>query len=163
MKIIVFSDTHGVIYGMREVMTLHQNADLFIHLGDGAPDFVTLCQGFGKPYAAVRGNCDFCSDLPLEMTLNLGGKTIYFTHGHNYGVKSVLGPLRSRGREVEADLILFGHTHIPMIEYFSEEESHPYYVMNPGALGRSYSFQPATYGVIEIKGNSLLVSHGKLT
>ena len=161
MKIIVFSDTHGVIHGMREAMRLHSNADLFIHLGDGAPDFVTLCQSQGVPYAAVKGNCDFYSDLPLEMTLNLGGKTIFFTHGHNYGVKSVLSPLRRRGEEVGADLILFGHTHMAMCQYFSESD-HPYYVMNPGTLGRSYGIDRATYGVIEIKGNNLLVSHGKI-
>lgn len=162
MKLIVFSDTHGVNYGMREVMTLQQNADLFIHLGDGAPDFVTLCQGFGKPYAAVRGNCDLASDLPLEMTLNLGGKTIFLTHGHAYGVKTAFGPIRRRGKEVGADIILFGHTHTPMIEYYAEEENSPYYLMNPGALGRSYGVIPSTYGVIEIKGKNLLISHGKL-
>lgn len=161
MKIIVFSDTHGVNYPMKEVMRLHQNADLFLHLGDGAPDFVTLCQSYGVPYAAVRGNCDFCSDLPLEMTLNLGGKTIYFTHGHSYGVKSVLSPLRRRGEEEGADLILYGHTHTPFLDYYSEGE-HPYYVMNPGTLGRSYGVLDSTYGVIEIKGKNLLVSHGKL-
>lgn len=159
MKLIVFSDTHGVNFPMREVMTLHQNADLFIHLGDGAPDFVALCQSRGLPYTAVGGNCDFMSNLPRENTLNLGGRTIFLTHGHNYGVKSALGLLRRRGEEEGADVILFGHTHTPLIEYYSE--GHPYYVMNPGALGRSYGFHKATYGVIEIKGNNILLSHGE--
>ncbi len=162
MKIIVFSDTHGVNYGMKEVLKLHSNADLFLHLGDGAPDFVTLCQGWGKPYAAVKGNCDFCSDLPLEMTLNLMGKTVFLTHGHDFGVKHSLGSLRRRGKEVGADIILFGHTHTPVIEYCSEDEDKPYYLLNPGTLGRTFGLIPSTYGVIEIKGNNLLVSHGKL-
>lgn len=161
MKLIVFSDTHGINYGMMEVMDLHRNADLFIHLGDGAPDFETLCQSRGLPYTAVRGNCDFCSNLPLETTLNLGGRTIFLTHGHCYGVKSAPGLLRRRGEEERADVILFGHTHAAMLEYYSDG-AYPYYLMNPGALGSRYPSGQSTYGIIEIKGKNLLLSHGKL-
>ncbi|MBQ7355195.1 MAG: YfcE family phosphodiesterase [Clostridia bacterium] len=160
MKLIVFSDSHGVNYGMMEAMTLHPNADCYLHLGDGAPEFVSLCQGRGLPWAAVRGNCDFACDLPVELTLNFGGFTFYLTHGHICGAKSSTAGLRSRGREADADVILFGHTHIAHSEYESDS-THPYYLFNPGAVGRSYGAKPS-YGVIEIKGKSLLLSHGYL-
>lgn len=161
MKLIVFSDTHGIVYGMREVMTLHPNADCYLHLGDGAPDFVNLCKSVGVPYAAVRGNCDFAEgayQIPLEMTLNFGGFTFYLTHGHLQQVKFGTQRLRYRGMEEGADVILFGHTHQALLEYISDE-AHPYYLMNPGSLGKSYGNRP-TYGVIEIKGKNLLLSHG---
>lgn len=160
MKLIVFSDSHGVNYGMMEAMTLHPNADCYLHLGDGAPEFVQLCQSRGLPYAAVRGNCDFACDLPVELTLNFGGYTFYLTHGHICGAKSSTAGLRSRGREAEADVILYGHTHIAHSEYESDG-THPYYLFNPGAVGRSYGSKPS-YGVIEIKGKNLLLGHACL-
>ena len=73
MKIIVFSDTHGVNYPMKEVMRLHQNADLFLHLGDGAPDFVTLCQSQGLPFAAVRESAGEPEGNRYECTLWIKG------------------------------------------------------------------------------------------
>lgn len=159
MKLIVFSDTHGINYGMMEAMTLHPNADCYLHLGDGAPDFAELCQSRGLPFAAVRGNCDFASELPVELTLNFGGFTFYLTHGHICQAKFSTAGLRSRGREVGADVILFGHTHRALLDYESGE--HPYYLFNPGSAGRSYGARP-TYGVIEIKGKSLLLGHADL-
>lgn len=160
MKLIVFSDSHGVNYGMMEAMTLHPNADCYLHLGDGAPDFVALCQGRGLPCAAVRGNCDLGSELPAELTLNFGGFNFYLTHGHLWQAKFSTAGLRSRGREENADVILFGHTHEAFTDYDSTGER-PYYLFNPGAVGRSYGTKPS-YGVIEIKGKNLLVSHAYL-
>lgn len=160
MKLIVFSDTHGIQYGMKEVMRLHQTADCFLHLGDGAPEFAQLCRSQGLVYAAVRGNCDFGSDLPLETVLNFEGFTFYLTHGHTCQVKFSTTTLRYRGEETGADVILFGHTHRPLLEYHSDGER-PYYLLNPGSLGRSYGQTP-TYAIIEIKNGNLLLSHGSI-
>ncbi|MGM9647852.1 MAG: metallophosphoesterase family protein [Eubacteriales bacterium] len=160
MKLIVFSDSHGVNYGMLEAMTLHPGAGCYLHLGDGAPEFAELCQSRGLPFAAVRGNCDFACDLPLELTLNFGGFTFYLTHGHICGAKSSTAGLRARGREAGADVILFGHTHEALSDYDSDS-TQPYYLFNPGAVGRSYGARPS-YGIIEIKGKNLLLSHAYL-
>ena len=161
MKLIVFSDTHGVNYAMLDAMQRHPNADCFLHLGDGAPDFVNLCRARGLPYAAVRGNCDFAADLPLEMTLSFGDYTFYLTHGHSCQVKYTTASIRSRGMAAGADVILFGHTHEPLLQYFSDDGERPYYLFNPGSAKRSYG-AGATYGVIEIKGKNLLINHANV-
>lgn len=161
MKLIVFSDSHGMSRAMVEAMQLHPNADCFLHLGDGAPDFVDLCRTKGVPYAAVRGNCDFYNDLPTEMTLNFGDFTFYLTHGHICGAKYSTYGLRERGQQAGADVILYGHTHEPHLEYVSDEGDHPYYLFNPGSVKPGYG-ACASYGVIEIKGKNLLLSHGKV-
>ena len=160
MKFIVFSDSHGSRRTMLEAMASHPNADCFLHLGDGAPDFVELCRSKGLPYAAVRGNCDFASDLPTEMTLSFGEFTFYLTHGHICGAKYSTYGLREHGQHAGADVVLYGHTHIPHLEYISDEGDHPYYLFNPGSAKSGYG-SPATYGVIEIKGKNLLLSHAK--
>ena len=39
MKIIVVSDTHGNEKKLENIILKHQDADLFLHLGDGAEEF----------------------------------------------------------------------------------------------------------------------------
>ena len=39
MKIIVISDTHGNMHRLKDVVEKNKDADLFLHLGDGAEEF----------------------------------------------------------------------------------------------------------------------------
>lgn len=157
IKLIVFSDTHGINYVMEEVMKMHPNADCYIHLGDGATEFEELCQSRGLPHLSVRGNCDLGRDLPLERLVSFGEFQFFMTHGHICQVKFSNAILKFRGREADADVILFGHTHQPCNEYHDEEDgTKPYYLFNPGCL----SPYKGTYGIIEIKGKNILISHG---
>ena len=73
---------------MQEMIARQRTADAVIFLGDGARD-VECMQGLypEKAFYSVRGNCDFGSDLPDDLVLDLGGARIFCTHGHNYGVK----------------------------------------------------------------------------
>ena len=49
-------------------------------------------------------------------------------HGHGYSVKSSLLPLRRRALELDVQLVLYGHTHLPAL---SEEEGVLF--CNPGS------------------------------
>ncbi len=160
MKLIVFSDSHGRQREMLDAIALHPNAECFLHLGDGAPDFEQICRERGLPHSAVRGNCDFYTDLPYEMVLNFGGFQFYLSHGHLHHAKYSLAELSAAGRSARADVILFGHTHRRLEEYRSEEER-PYYLFNPGAIGPAYGDR-SSYGVIEIRGKHILLSHAVL-
>ena len=42
MKIIVISDTHGNEKKLENIILKHQDADLFLHLGDGAKEFFQI-------------------------------------------------------------------------------------------------------------------------
>ena len=53
---------------------------------------------------------------------------ILLTHGHGYSVKSSLLPLRRRALELDVQLVLYGHTHLPAL---SEEEGVLF--CNPGS------------------------------
>ena len=52
------------------------------------------------------------------------------THGHRYGVSWDLQDLLYKGMEVGADIIFYGHTHIPDYQEFPEEGI---VIMNPGS------------------------------
>ena len=57
------------------------------------------------------------------------------THGHYYYVSAGLDTLRKEAYSRGMDIVMFGHTHRPLIEYDKELT-----VINPGSL--SYPRQP---------------------
>ena len=83
MKIIVISDTHGNAKDLENIILKHKDADLFLHLGDGAKEFLQIKSIYPDlPMEIVRGNCDFEHDfLPDEKTFivicGTFGKHIY--------------------------------------------------------------------------------------
>ena len=129
MKILVFSDSHKVIQPMRDAIRLH-NPDYVIHLGDHAADAETLRQEFPLlPIVGVPGNCDIPS-APLQHKANYDGVLILMSHGHIWNVKHNYLPAVLAGRQAGANVVLFGHTHIP----FCEQMEDGMWVMNPGSI-----------------------------
>ena len=92
MKLLVFSDSHGMPLYMRETLEKHRDVDAVIFLGDGQNDFQMMRALFPNiAFYSVRGNCDLgCADVPVREILDLDGAKIFCTHGHLYHVKSGL-------------------------------------------------------------------------
>jgi putative phosphoesterase len=157
MKILVLSDSHGNVRGMMEaVERFGSNADIIVHCGDGtrgeAEHLKLNCTD--KTVVCVRGNCDFVTALKDIEYLDVCGKRIMITHGHIFGVKYGLEKLCYKAREENADLVFFGHTHIP-----TDETAHGVRMINPGSCSH-YSPICATVEIDE-KGN-VLVRHLKI-
>jgi len=96
-----------------------------------------------KLIVCVKGNNDyFDKSYPLERCFELGGKRIFMCHGHKYNVKSSLISLVYRAKEQGADIVLYGHTHLP-----HKEDYDGMLIINPGTVG--------TYAVIEITETSI--------
>lgn len=105
--IAVFSDSHG--YASLLPKCAEQiGAAAVIHLGDHARD----ARKIDLPQYVVNGNCDFSSDYPNELLLEIGSKRVLLTHGHFQGVKYGLKRLCDYARELGAQFALYGHTHI---------------------------------------------------
>ena len=119
MKICVFSDSHGYKGYMADAIAFEQ-PDLCFFLGDGERDLGEIEEMFPKlKIYAVRGNCDFRTMLSSSLCCELGGVTIYATHGHLSAVKYEydLETLTSQALEVGAEVALFGHTHRQHLSY----------------------------------------------
>ena len=128
MKILLVSDTHGRDERLEEVLKL-EKPDFLCHMGDleGSEEHIrviTKC-----PLAMVSGNNDFWTDLNPEVTFELHGFRIFMTHGHYYYAHSGNEQLKSAGRRNGADIVLFGHTHRPTLEWDKD-----IIVANPGSL-----------------------------
>lgn len=144
-KIFVFSDTHGSTDGCIRIIEQATQIDAIIHCGDYVRDADDLQSLFPKiPIHNVRGNCDFMAFEPNDKIIAIDGVKIFITHGHSYNVKTSLRELKAKGHELNADAVVFGHTHIPVIEL-----DDGMITLNPGSSG-----QVGTYAVITIKNNS---------
>lgn len=154
MRILVTSDTHGDCASLRRAILAQPKADIVIHLGDGGDDVEKVRFSFPKKtFLQVRGNCDWGSAVPQSGEYTAEGKKIFYTHGHNYGVKSGDYTIISEARSRKADIVLFGHTHQPREDY---EDG--LYIMNPGRLS---GWEP-TYGIIDITEQGIVLNVMKL-
>lgn len=128
MLVAVVSDTHRSDLCVKSIKTLIKDADILIHLGDNVEDAEELEREFKGEVYIVAGNCDFSRKYPKDRLIDIEGKKIFMTHGDLYAVKMGLNSIYYKGREIEADIVLFGHTHQAMIERTNE-----LILMNPGS------------------------------
>ena len=147
MKILVLSDVHGLV-SYAERMVEREQPDEVIFLGDGLRDIEQSARFFPKVrFHFVKGNCDFAGEKE-EQCITLGGKSIYFTHGHRYNVKMERAlnyiTLRAHAAQLGADIALFGHTHQPDLVFMSG-----ICMMNPGAV------MAGKYGVIDLAAGEI--------
>lgn len=151
MKILVFSDSHGYYNRILRIIEKHENVDMCIHCGDIVSDCTALEALIDKDIKLfyVRGNNDSGSSVPTELETEICGKKIFITHGHTYGVKSGTDTLRKKIKE-GADLVLYGHTHIPDTMYFGGG-----ILLNPGAICH---MSKCTYGVVTIENGTIKTS-----
>lgn len=146
-KILVLSDTHGSKELLRRILMDESDADALIFLGDGEDDLSvveSMCPRM--PVYAVRGNCDFSSNLPIDGLLPIEGVLFYYTHGHIHDVKYGLDNMEEAVRSRGADVGLFGHTHHPILKKCGDVT-----LFNPGSAGHAYSGNES-YGVITLSG-----------
>ena len=170
MTLLVLSDSHGRPDLIEEAIR-RVRPDGILFAGDGLRDLSRV--ELPCPLWAVSGNCDWLS-APLiisgsafepqtEELVTVEGIRILLTHGHKYGVKSGPTAAAYRALELGADILVYGHTHVPA-EYRlppsegGSEERKPLILFNPGSIGD----RDGSFGTITIRGGVILCGHGKL-
>lgn len=149
MKICVFSDSHGYAGNMIKAVRL-ENPALCFFLGDGETDLVTLRGSYPDlPIYTVRGNCDLRSTQPLILNAVVSGFRFYAVHGHQHEVKydDSVRELCYAALRADADVVLFGHTHLPYLDHHLGME-----IMNPGSIGK---VKNPSYGLLTIEDGKL--------
>jgi putative phosphoesterase len=145
MRIGVISDTHRSISGIDQLRDKIQGLDVLIHLGDNVDDTSIIEKYYKGKIISVRGNCDFSTSTPYDRVEEVFGKRIFITHGHRYNVKENLFRLRYKALETEADIVLYGHTHIGQIDF----EEGIWYI-NPGSVSQPRD-GAQSFAIISIK------------
>lgn len=147
MRILVISDTHGYTKEVIEAAKNIEKLDMLFHLGDYVEDGVKISKELGLESLVVRGNGDYHHmEYNNDEILEIKGKKIMLTHGHNYNVSYNLQGIYYKALEMNVDLILFGHTHIPV-----NEREGSLIIMNPGSASFPRGFKKdKTFGIIDI-------------
>jgi uncharacterized protein len=132
MRLAVISDTHlprGARVLPDSCLEQLRAADAILHAGDLIElSFLTELEWIGPPVHAVRGNVDSAelqARLPLTRVVNADGARIAMVHDG--------GPAdgrleRLRRRFPDADAVVFGHSHLPLLE-----ERDGFTIFNPGS------------------------------
>ena len=160
-KILIFSDSHGNTRNLSRAIGEHAGSvDLILHLGDGIADLPPETKAISR---VLRGNFEDCFhryyEVPTEQLFTVAGKKILACHGHRHSIKTFEAMLALYAVEKEADIVLFGHTHVPYLRYAPEEEyGRPLHLFNPGSIGSPRGGK-ASYGILEISENGVLLSH----
>jgi len=129
------SDTHNLV--RPEIYDALEGVELILHAGDVGGPAVVAELATVAPVRAVFGNTDVPGEpgLAESLDLKIDGVTIHVSHGHEVG-----GPTPEKLlKRYSADVIVFGHTHKPLIEQVGKR-----IVVNPGAAGpRRFSLKPS--------------------
>lgn len=156
MLIAVISDSHGNKASISKIKKKIGNAEVLLFLGDGENDLKEITKDFTGEVYAVRGNCDFEGKYPEERVIEIMGKKIFMCHGHRYGIKYSYNSIYYRGKEVGADIVLFGHSHLPIIE-----ECDGLTLMNPGSISHGMGRIDKTLGYIDLINNKAPIMYIK--
>lgn len=131
VRLAVISDSHQSQFWTERFLA-HANRekyDAVFHLGDGESEARWLARRLEMPFQYVAGNCDVFSKVSRELFASYEGHRILALHGHLHEVKWGLDRLSYYAEEKGADIVLYGHTHIPAAEYVGRVM-----MINPGAL-----------------------------
>ncbi len=164
MKIGIISDLHGSFNDVKNALNkLHnEDIDLAICAGDlmyngpknpipenyNPGGVAEMLNKFDKRLIFVRGNCDAEVDQMLIKYpilsdfsyLYAEGIFIAITHGHK------VDNFEQFGKNVGADIVISGHTHIPLIENFDWGVH-----LNPGSTTFPKDNSNKSYAIINIK------------
>lgn len=146
-RFLIFSDSHGNINDCIRLIEATE-PDAVIHAGDYISDVEDLISLYPDiTFYCVCGNNDFSRRFPHNILIKTEGKRIFVTHGHEYRVKyeSSLTALYEKAKSENADLCIFGHTHVPYTEYRGKMT-----LLNPGSI--KYT---KTYAVCEIEDGKM--------
>lgn len=130
-RILLVSDNHGHMGEMMELAEKVGHVDYVLHMGDNEGTADRIRSLFDCPVVLVNGNCDHWSMEQDEEILDIEGHRIFMCHGHHQGVNWDLSGMESAAHEYGCDIALYGHTHVPKINYLPDMM-----IINPGSISK---------------------------
>ncbi|WP_182887214.1 metallophosphoesterase family protein [Microbispora sp. H10885] len=154
MKVVVLADTHAPRRwkSCPAAVARHlRGADLILHAGDVCTAEVLVELSAYAPVRAVLGNNDgpdvAAWGAPETLELDLGGLRVGMIHDSGQATGRTA---RMRRRFPGADLVVYGHSHIPM-----DLTGDGVRVFNPGSPTDRRRQPHGTIGLLDIAGGEL--------
>ncbi len=178
-RILVISDSHGGSEVLEDIIQeFGPSCDALVFCGDGVCDIAAclekrasdrrLSEAFPPVIAVVRGNGDaeqyavplpadengqpvppFRLTVPRRVLFKAAGRTVFALHGHVHSVDYGTEMLASAASAMDADMVFYGHTHVPL-----REEQEGTLILNPGSCVRPRGGFPPTFAVVSFPGTT---------
>ena len=154
MEVVVLSDSHlirGIDGVDARVLEAVARADVVLHAGDiTSRQALAELEVLAETYA-VLGNNDreLHGVLPESLLLELGGVRIALVH--DSGARTGR-PRRLHRRFPHADLVVFGHSHVPVNEVGEKGQL----LFNPGSPTQRRAQPYRTFGRLRLDGGQIL-------
>lgn len=129
------SDTHGLV--RPEVHEALAGVELILHAGDVGGAEILDELALIAPVRAVFGNTDALWEPGLVPSIDetFDGVRVHVSHGHEVGKVTPA----NLAAAYDADVIVYGHTHIQKVSRVGEK-----LIVNPGAAGpRRFNLEPS--------------------
>ncbi|UTR15519.1 metallophosphoesterase [Salipaludibacillus sp. LMS25] len=151
MRALIMSDSHGWENDLKVVVDRHRaEVDAIFHCGDSE---LSATSPALENVFTVRGNCDHGSDFPEEIVETVNGTTFFVGHGHLLNVKMTEMNLIYKGEEASADILCYGHTHIPVA---TEEKGK--IIINPGSMRLPRQYNVGSYVIVDTSDTAVNVN-----
>jgi putative phosphoesterase len=133
VRVLVIADTHVDEHGVDRLLDrlagVLDDADVILHAGDVTSPAVLDDLARWAPVHAVRGNNDHGLDRAEQLSVALDGLEVAMVH--DSGPASGRAT-RLRRRFPTADVVVFGHSHLPWHE-IDVRDGHVQHHVNPGS------------------------------
>lgn len=143
MRLGIISDTHGLL--RPEVHDVFAQVDRILHAGDVGDESILDELALLAPVTAVYGNTDgwtLRQRLPDVAEVRVDGFTFVVVHGDRFGSPR---PEALKAEWPEADVVVYGHTHQPLIRDFPDYSV----TINPGSAGPRRFELPVSVAIME--------------
>ena len=147
MKIVLMSDTHTDRQSVFRIRDSYPDADYVVHCGD-----ILMPPEILEGITAVAGNCDLPGYLPFEQTIEAGSFRILVKHGHDLfrGYAPDYRNVARYAKQHGYNAVFFGHSHM-----YYDDTIDGIRLLNPGSVSRSRDFEPGSYMIVTIEGDTL--------
>lgn len=156
-RIGVLSDSHGDFRSIERALGTLGRLDALIHAGDYYRDSERLTRLLDIPVIGVVGNCD-AQRQPQDELIELAGQRFFVTHGHHYGVKTGTESVVKEARRRRAEVVVFGHTHVPVMFV-----RHSIVFLNPGSTHEGRNGAGPSCALVKLHGAQIEAAFFTLT
>lgn len=152
VRVGLVSDSHGRFECLSRMADTAPDVAAWIHCGDYCDDGEDLAIYTGVPVYAVLGNNDYMTRTndPECRCITVGGIRIVAIHGCQWYGERRWQKLVELGRQHQADLVAFGHTHRRFIKTEGD-----LWIVNPGSIGLPRDNRQGTYAIVSIEDGAI--------
>ncbi|HEX8833581.1 MAG TPA: metallophosphoesterase family protein [Abditibacteriaceae bacterium] len=156
----VVSDTHVKEGGKRplapQVFEIFKGVDFILHAGDlNTMQVIRDLEAIAPVFAVYGNNCEWeaLQTLPLTRQMNVEKCIIGMTHGHigRGGDTSMM----ALSHFPDANCVVFGHSHWPMIHWKKRDDGSHVLLFNPGSAGQRRKAEHFSCGILQIDGSHI--------